>query len=461
MKKLLPFFILIFTVGVNAATFTVNRSDDRNAVCISGVDCSLREAVNMANVSPSDDIINFATGLMTITLTDEIVINDTGALTINGLGADVLTIDGGAGTNRIFFINNVTMTISGVTLTGGNGTSATQSINNGNGGAILASGGSLSLDGVHVTGNAAVSTFANGFGGGVYFSGGTHRIINSTFSGNTAGAACAGFANTGALIVINSTISGNTATSSTSNSGGFCNVGSATLRNVTITNNTANSGGGFNQGQGTLNLGNTIVAGNIATNGNFPEIVFNGGVFISAGNNLVGDSPGDSTFTGVPITYQPTDIRDMNPMLGALQNNGGTTPTHALLAGSPAIDVGNNTLTSEPFDQRGAGFPRIVDGNNDGTAIVDIGAFEVQIGDDADNDGIADANDNCPMNPNPDQLDTDNDAIGNVCDDDDDNDSILDTIDNCPLLKNRTQLDFDFDGIGDACDPTPGSPPIN
>jgi len=68
----------------------------------------------------------------------------------------------------------------------------------------------------------------------------------------------------------------------------------------------------------------------------------------------------------------------VNPLLGALQNNGGTTPTHALLVGSPAIDAGNNALTSEAFDQRGAVFPRIRDGNGDGTAIVDIGAFEVQ-----------------------------------------------------------------------------------
>ncbi len=72
-------------------------------------------------------------------------------------------------------------------------------------------------------------------------------------------------------------------------------------------------------------------------------------------------------------------------MLGALANNGGPTQTHRLLAGSAAIDRGSNALAVNPSnntalttDQRGAGFPRIVDGNNDSTAIVDIGAFEVQ-----------------------------------------------------------------------------------
>ena len=58
-------------------------------------------------------------------------------------------------------------------------------------------------------------------------------------------------------------------------------------------------------------------------------------------------------------------------MLGPLQDNGGPTFTHALLTGSPAIDAGDNT-DAPLFDQRGPGFPRIVNG------IIDIGAFEVQ-----------------------------------------------------------------------------------
>ncbi len=113
-----------------------------------------------------------------------------------------------------------------------------------------------------------------------------------------------------------------------------------------------------------------------STTGITPEIYnYPVSIVTSAGGNLVGDSPGDSTNTGSPIVYQPTDIRDTNPMLGALQNNGGTTLTHALLAGSPAIDKGLNSLAVNPFnnsilqtDQRG--FARIF-----GSA-VDIGAFE-------------------------------------------------------------------------------------
>ncbi len=363
------------------SSFTVTRSDDRNATCVPG-DCSLREAVNAANASVTDDTINFASGLTNITLANEIVINNAGTLTINGLGANVLTIDGGAGTNRIFTILNAAVIISGVTLTGGNGTGAA---NSSFGGAIFAERGSLTLDGVHVAGSSASG------GGGVYFNSpdggfiGAYRIINSTFSGNTANI-CGGFSNNGGtLTVVNSTISGNTAAQV---GGGFCTGSYTTLHNVTVTNNTAGIGGGIyqsgdedNPNSVRLILGNTIVAGNTATPpGIVPEIYIYTGTIISAGGNLVGDSPGDSPNY---ITYQPTDIRDTNPLLGALQNNGGTTPTHALLAGSPAIDKGINALVStiaSAFDQRGAGFARIRDGNGDGTATVDIGAFEVQLG---------------------------------------------------------------------------------
>ncbi|MDF4203986.1 thrombospondin type 3 repeat-containing protein [Maribacter sp. SA7] len=71
---------------------------------------------------------------------------------------------------------------------------------------------------------------------------------------------------------------------------------------------------------------------------------------------------------------------------------------------------------------------------------------------DDDNDGILDVDDNCPLTANADQLDTDNDGEGDVCDTDDDNDGILDVDDNCPLIANPNQEDDDLDGIGDLCD---------
>ncbi|MCA1624130.1 MAG: hypothetical protein LC778_10085 [Acidobacteria bacterium] len=327
-------FIFTFSIQTFAADFTVNLTTDQHdantgdGICdidlaIAGEQCSLRAAVEQANALASNDRVLFnlpANSTVTLTTANggEIPITNNGTLEIVGTGANNLTINGGAGTNRIFSVNNATVTISGVTLTGGNGTGASFS---GLGGAIFTQEGSLTLDGVHITGN----TSGGSSGGGVYFGGGTNRITNSTFSANTA-FNCGGFVNaSGTLTVVNSTISGNTATGG--NGGGFCSqLSTTTLRNVTITNNTANLGGGginidFNS---TLNFGNTIVAGNIAS-GTGPEIRFGTGTITSAGGNLVGDSTGDSTNTGNAIAYQPTDIRDVNPLLGALQNNGGTT----------------------------------------------------------------------------------------------------------------------------------------
>jgi hypothetical protein len=69
-------------------------------------------------------------------------------------------------------------------------------------------------------------------------------------------------------------------------------------------------------------------------------------------------------------------------------------------------------------------------------------------------DDVPDEFDNCPKKPNQDQINTDGDTKGNACDPDDDNDGIKDARDDCPLVKNPDQKDTDGDGIGDACEPT-------
>ena len=88
----------------------------------------------------------------------------------------------------------------------------------------------------------------------------------------------------------------------------------------------------------------------------------------------------------------------------------------------------------------------------EGAIIDDFVVEGLQDDEDDDNDGVLDVDDNCPLIGNSNQLDTDNDGMGDVCDDDDDNDGIIDVEDNCPLTANPDQSDIDQDGIGDVCD---------
>lgn len=71
---------------------------------------------------------------------------------------------------------------------------------------------------------------------------------------------------------------------------------------------------------------------------------------------------------------------------------------------------------------------------------------------DTDTDGVPDSTDNCPVNANVDQFDTDSDGFGDACDADDDADGVEDDIDNCPVTSNSGQNDTDYDYAGDACD---------
>lgn len=81
---------------------------------------------------------------------------------------------------------------------------------------------------------------------------------------------------------------------------------------------------------------------------------------------------------------------------------------------------------------------------------------------DADADGVRDACDNCPDDPNPDQLEADGDGLGDACDNcphapnadqaDAETDGVGDACDNCPDLANADQADGDMDGLGNVCD---------
>src|SRR5205814_359380 len=137
-----------------------------------------------------------------------------------------------------------------------------------------------------------------------------------------------------------------------------------TINNSTISGNSAQSGGGgIYNNSSSLQIRNTILK-----TGASGENIFNDlfGTVTSLGYNLSSDNA--SAFLNAT-----GDQNNIDPMLGPLQNNGGPTFTHALLTGSPAINAGNPAFTPPPvYDQRGPGFPRVLN------CRIDIGSFEAQ-----------------------------------------------------------------------------------
>jgi hypothetical protein len=189
-------------------------------------------------------------------------------------------------------------------------------------------------------------------------------VYNCTFSANT-GIVGAGIYNyAGTLTVNNCTFSGNIAVIG----GGIFNTigGTVRMNNCTLSGNAANGDGGgiYNDKyNSSVTLLNTIIAGNTSPSG--PDVY---GAVTSQGHNLVGNSTGSSGWVG-------SDLLNVNPLLGPLQDNGGPTFTMApsLSPISAAIDAGDDAVTGAPLnltsDQRGR--PR------KSGAHVDIGAVEI------------------------------------------------------------------------------------
>jgi uncharacterized repeat protein (TIGR01451 family) len=349
---------------------------------------SLRNAI----ASTADGgTINFTGGATfgTITLTTgEIAFAK--SLTLVGPGASSVTVSGNNAA-RIFNLtdSSKTFAISGLTLQNAAAI--------GQGGAI-ATNGALVVDSVQFSSNQASD------GGGAIFIGrtvladlGTAIIKNSSFSANrVSGASGAGggaILLTGApgfsaaLTMVNSTVSGNVANASIGMPGGGISFSSATVVLISSTiafNHAGAAGADLHQGSvagSSLTLRNSIVSdGTIDASpivASDRDIYQPGGATInSLGFNIVQRR---SAATG----YQASDAPDgTNPQLAALANNGGPTLTHALIAGSPALDFVPTVQcvdeSSQPLlrDQRGPAFVRQSAGN-----LCDAGAFEAQVAD--------------------------------------------------------------------------------
>jgi hypothetical protein len=300
-----------------------------------------------------------------LTLTDCTVTNNQAAGSLTGTGSENAFAEGGA----IYTLG--TLTLLRCTVTGNSVTLSAGNIyyGNANGGGIYASGAVVTLSNSTVAGNSATATFTGGtglvfgYGGGLTSDNGTLTLTGCTMAGNTAtGGNAAGYG--GGLHSFQSTVSLGNCTIANNNTGSASDAGlgggvsdfdsTFTLTSCTITGNAATSlagtgtGGGiyYNSGAGSVQVLNTIVAGNSSqTDG--PDA---SGTFSSLGSNLIGITDGSSGWGGSDLTG--TASSPLDPLLGALGSYGGPTWTVPLLAGSPALNAGDPSQRGST-DQRG------------------------------------------------------------------------------------------------------------
>jgi hypothetical protein len=343
---ILSAIVTIMLAGqTNASNFVVDTISDSvlpaGSACTNAPnDCTLRGAIYTSfGSSIDDDVISFDPTVFatqqTISLNGRylwIAGSNQGKLIVNGLNGVIIS---GSNLSRVFWVNSeANLTLNGLSVTNGlvNGTTDYR------GGGGIVNFGTTTLNNCTVFGNS-VATPANTGGGGIDNPNGTLNLINSTVSGNSAvngyGGGIAGGPNSTENIV-----------------------------NSTITNNFVSyCCGGIHGDLGQINLRNSIVANNHHNNTNplfYGNDIF--GYVVSQGNNIIGNTNDIISITGNPAG----NILNQSPLLAPLGNYGGTTMTHALLSGSPAINPASSN-SAPLLDQRGAA--RV------GTA--DIGSFEL------------------------------------------------------------------------------------
>jgi len=304
------------------------------------------------------------------------------SVTVTGNSADYRS--GGIAVSGTGTFTNILVSGNSAPNGGGIGNSGTLTLSNStiSSNLVSTSGGGITNTGTFTLENVTLSdNTANNSGGGIYINAGDVTLNDVTFSGNTANSVGGGIGNAGTLVITNSIFTDNEA----GWGGGIWNFNPATLTNVTLSSNTASNGGGI-YNAGTLTITNCTIAYNVATaTGGGIENTAAGSTTLRntiVSNNVSGGNcNGAITSEGCNLedadscSFQQTgDLFNTDPLLGTLQDNGGPTYTHALQSGSPAIDAGNNA-SSPATDQRGIARPQ--DGNGDGVAVCDIGAFEV------------------------------------------------------------------------------------
>ncbi len=364
---------------------------------------TLRAAIQESNSNADANTIRLLSGTYSLTLAGagEDATSATGDLdirqnlTIAGAGTATTIIDA-ASLDRVFHVQpGILLTLRNLTIRGG-------SASDGLGGGGILNGGFLTLDHVTVTSNVASSGGGGGVlnnvttaspndtltildstlsfntatgsdGGGLKNLKGKASIQRSTLHNNAAGTSGGGLslqANT--TTITNSTFSTNAA--GTIGGGLHLNAGVLLLTNVTTTLNIADStGGGLARTTGTARLVNTIVSGNSLVQ-SAPNVDVAGTISATgSGNNFVGIVGTASGFSSSRGDIIGTAAAPQSANLAPLANYGGPTLTHRPNVGSGVIETGL-AVAGVTIDQRG--LSRTHDGDNDGTATIDIGAVE-------------------------------------------------------------------------------------
>jgi len=399
IKRIIPnTIIVVFAVGLMLVLIETATANSVNVIYVDTFidelnddgDCSLREAIEAANddqavdncppgnPSSADDIF-LDSGTYFLSQGD---INILSSLNIFGMDMDSTIIDGD-NSSRIFELltNGIEVSFSDVTIQ--NGSTITNT--GGGGGILIHPGVALQLNNCKILNNQTDS-----LGGGLDNWSGMVEVTNCSILSNSAENG-GGIYNDGIMIIQNSIIDSNSAEVL---GGGLYNsspgVGKATLENVTISRNSSISdfdGTGIFSNS-TITMTNTTIVHNIGSGAGFSSL--GKGFLINTivaehgdSDNCNGDeteikSLGYNLEDGDTCNFDQVakhDLINTDPLLAGdtPQNNGGSTSTYALTSTSLAIDTGTNE-GCPATDQRGLARPK--DGDKDGNAICDIGAFE-------------------------------------------------------------------------------------